>query len=139
MYNSIVVRSLVRLWNFFALFYDESFLKRCVEAIKRFWMYISRGSAVKEFFISRNSLIDKTIFYRIYSLIIDIINKVLIAINAFFHRLKKASYFCRSIKFIYEKTRSFYEKNLKIKMDSSSIVTFIRDLFSADEEGDQWW
>lgn len=139
MYNSIVVRSLVRLWNFFALFYDESILKRCVDGVKGFWINISRGSRVKEFFVSKSSLIDKTIFYRIYSIIIDIINNILKSMNNFFKDLEKGSYFCKLIALFDGKIRSIYKRSLKNQMESSFVARFIRDLFLADEEGDQWW
>ncbi len=140
MYNSIVVRYLVRLWDFFYGFYEESFLKKVVVSIAGFLKYLFKGSVVKDIFTSPKSLIELSVFYKLYSCIIDIGNRILKSVNRIFIRLKYGSIFFnffRSFYIIIKKVIA--TTNIKQILFNSIVFKFIWDLFLVEEEGDQWW
>lgn len=140
MYNSLVVRFLVKLWSFFSGFYDQSLVKKFADTIVRFLRFLFKGSELKEIFVSDKSLIDSSIFYRIYSGIIDLANKMLKSINLAIKRWEKGSAFFSVLIGINRAfNRLFVKTNVKEIFVSSIIGKFIIDLFSADEVGDRWW
>lgn len=83
MYNSIVVRFLVRIWNKFEIGYDNSFIKRIAVSIKKLINYLFFGSVTKDIFVSDKSIIEMSVFYKIYVKIIDTISKWIKYINIY--------------------------------------------------------
>lgn len=140
MYNSVVVRSLVRLWSFFSGFYQQSFVKKVADSIVRFFVFLFNGSEVEEIFVSEKSLIEPSVFYRIYSWIVDLANKILKTINFTIKRWEKGSSLFSVMMGVNRAFNMFVVKtNIKVIFLNSKVVKFIIDLFSADEVGDQWW
>lgn len=140
MYNSVVVRSLVRLWSFFSGFYQQSFVKKVADSIVRFFVFLFNGSEVEEIFVSEKSLIEPSVFYRIYSWIVDLANKILKTINFTIKRWEKGSSLFSVMMGVNRAFNRFFVKtNIKEIFLNSKVVKFIIDLFSADEVGDQWW
>lgn len=140
MYNSVVVRSLVRLWSFFSGFYQQSFVKKVADSIVRFFVFLFNGSEVEEIFVSEKSLIEPSVFYRIYSWIVDLANKILKTINFTIKRWEKGSSIFSVMMGVNRAFNRFFVKtNIKEIFLNSKVVKFIIDLFSADEVGDQWW
>lgn len=140
MYNSVVVRSLVRLWSFFSGYYEGSLVKKVADSIGGFLRYLFKGSVVKDIFTSGKSLIDHSFFYRIYSWIIDVANRILKNINLTIKKWETGSMFFRIIRGINKGfKRTIVENNFRNLLLNSIILKFIIDLFSADEAGDQWW
>ncbi|TJX15195.1 hypothetical protein E9840_03790 [Tissierella creatinini] len=140
MYNSIIVRYLVKLWDFFSGYYEKSFVKKATDAKLGFLRYIFKGSVVKDVFTSDKSLIDFSFFYKIYSWLVDIINKILKIINLSFKRLEVSSIFFSLISGFNKSFNKVIDKtNIKEILLDSIIFKFIISLFSADEVGDQWW
>ncbi len=140
MYNSVVVRSLVRLWSFFSGFYEQSLVKKLADLIGSFIRLLFKGSVVKEIFISGKSLIDRSLFYRIYTWLIGFANRILKAINVTIKKWEKGSKFFSVLMGINRGLkRTFVKTNIKDILINSIMVKFIIDLFSADEVGDQWW
>ncbi len=140
MYNSIIVRYLVKLWDFFSGYYEKSFVKKAADAKLGFLRYIFKGSVVKDVFTSDKSLIDLSFFYKIYSWLVDIINKILKIFNSCFKRLEVNSIFFSLIRGFNKSFNKVIDKtNIKKILLNSIIFKFIICLFSADEVGDQWW
>lgn len=138
MYNSFIVSQLVRLWNFFGLYYEKSFTKKFADGIKNGTKFLFKGSVVKDIFVSDNSFIENTIFYRVYAYIIRLIDKGLKALNLYMKEIGKFSIFYRFVRWgmsSIEKIVYFFKK-LAV---GSVIFGLIRTLFTIDEAGDQWW
>ena len=91
MYNSFVVRYLAKLWGFITINYDGSLIKRFFDGVKRIVEYIFKGSIIKEIFTSRDSIIEKSIFYRIYSFKVDLASKVLKSSNQYINKISENS------------------------------------------------
>ena len=84
MYNSILIGGLVKLWNIFSSSYDHSFLKKIVDKIKNFSSYLFQYSIIRSIFVSKDSLIYKSVFYRGFSKIVLFVDKILHRIHKFF-------------------------------------------------------
>lgn len=81
MYNSVVVRFLVRIWEALVFYYDKSLVKRIGQAIGGFFSRISRGSVIKSIFTDDLDILENTIFYRIYGGAVDLYNRLAEKIN----------------------------------------------------------
>lgn len=86
MYNSFIVSTSVKIWNWILFGYEGSLLKGLIELIKFGLGYLFNGSVVKRFFISRRSIIEESFVYLLVRNITDLINQVLIKINKFIKR-----------------------------------------------------
>lgn len=140
MYNSLVVRNLAKLWSFFTLNYESSYLRKCVDGFNKFVSFLFKGSIIKYILVSEDSYIKKTLFYKAYSKIIDFFSNILERLNSSTKIIKENSFCCRMIKIIYVKFKETSKIiNLENALKGSWLFIFIRDLFSADEEGDRWW
>ncbi len=94
MYNSFVVRSLIRLWNILSLGYEYSLLKRLIGPIKEGLILLGRNSIFIRFFTSDRSLIEESIFYRLFCKLVDFINKTIKGIRSFVDRKNSTSLIC---------------------------------------------
>lgn len=82
MYNSIIVRSLAKIWSVLVIWYSHSLLNRFVNYLVKNLSVLSKGSYIMRFFTSNRSLLEESLFYVIYSNVIDFINR-------FIERIKK--------------------------------------------------
>lgn len=91
MYNSLVVRTLAKIWGVFTLNYEVSLVKRFVDIKTRILGLIFKGSFVKAIFVSENRIIDNSIFYRIYCSLVDFVSNILKSFNSYFKTIGKHS------------------------------------------------
>lgn len=102
MYNSLVVRSLAKLWDVFTFNYEYSLVKKLVDIIKKLVILLFKGSFVKEIFVSEKGIIDNSFFYRLYSIIIDFVSNILKGCNLYFKKIGVYSVLYRNTKSIYK-------------------------------------
>lgn len=105
MYNSIIVGGLVRLWNLFYSLYENSFLKKLEDKIKRFFSYLFKHSIINRIFTSKDSLISKSGFYKLITKIILFIEKIFKFIHKFFIHISKGSWLFKSIQIGFKDNR----------------------------------
>lgn len=74
MYNSILVGMLVKISRFTASQYDNSFLARCVRKINRTFKSLSKGSFAMDIFTNPKSNIETSIVFKVYSMVIGLLN-----------------------------------------------------------------
>ena len=86
MYNSLVVRFLVKIWNIFIWGYNNSFLKKIGDVIKKAITYLFFGS-----------VIEMSLFYKLYVKIVDTINKLIKHINKYTKRIGNNSIMYKSL------------------------------------------
>lgn len=91
MYNSILVGILVKIWKFIEFAYEGSLLKKIVDQIVKFINFLFKGSVVKTIFTKDISLIDESIFMKIYLFFIGLYEKLVVVFNKFFKRTSKES------------------------------------------------
>lgn len=84
MYNSVIICGLVGLWNFFSDSYGRSLLKKTVDKIKNLLSFFFEYSQIKKMFVSKDSLILKSMFYIWVSKVILFADSMLHKINKFF-------------------------------------------------------
>ena len=77
MYNSIIVRFLVNAWSLTANSYNNSLLKKINDRLIRGIKHLSKGSLTISLFISDRSLIKESLLYKLYTIIINLANKVI--------------------------------------------------------------
>ncbi len=97
MYNSLVVRFLVKIWNIFIWGYNNSFLKKIGDVIKKAITYLFFGSVIKNIFVSDKSIIEMSLFYKLYVKIVDTINKLIKHINKYTKRIGNNSIMYKSL------------------------------------------
>lgn len=97
MYNSLVVRFLVRIWDSFIFGYDNSFIKKIADMIKKTVTYLFFGSVIKDIFVSDKSIIEISLFYKIYVKIVDTINKLIRSINNYTKKIGNNSIMYKSL------------------------------------------
>lgn len=81
MYNSIVIRSLMRIWQVLAIGYNHSLLNRFVSYIRKNMSIIFQGSYIMRLFTSNRSILEESLFYVLYSKVIDFINRFIALIR----------------------------------------------------------
>lgn len=97
MYNSLVIRFLVRIWGLFIFGYNNSFIKKIAERIKKSVTYVFFGSVTKDIFVSDKSIIEVSLFYKIYVKIVDTISKWIKSINNYTKRIGNNSIMYKSL------------------------------------------
>jgi len=102
MYNSFVIRNLAKLWDFLTINYEGSLVKRFVDGIKRIVELLFKGSIIKEIFKSEDSIIEKSIFYRIYSFKVDLISKVLKYSNQYIKKISENSGVSKNVRSLFK-------------------------------------
>lgn len=115
MYNSLVVRFLVRIWNLFIFGYNNSFLKKITDFIKKAIIYLFFGSVTKDIFVSDKRIIEMSLFYKIYVKIVDTISKWLKIINNYTKKIGNNS-------IIYKSSSSLFKDNSEV---ANTIFNFI--------------
>lgn len=81
MYNSVVVNVLANIWRVLAEGYQYSLLKKFNHFVGSGIKKLSKGSNVVKLFTSNRSLIEESFLYQIYCKIVDVINKIFIALR----------------------------------------------------------
>lgn len=97
MYNSLVVRFLVRIWDLFMFGYDNSFIKKIADFIRKSITYLFFGSVTKDIFVSDKSIIEMSLFYKIYVKIVDTISKWIKSINSYIKSIGNNSIMYKSL------------------------------------------
>ncbi len=97
MYNSLVVRFLVKIWNSFVSAYDTSLIKKIAHSIKGAINYLFFGSVTKDLFTSEKSIIEMSTFYKVYVKVTDTISKWLKGINKYIKRIGNNSIIYKSV------------------------------------------
>lgn len=97
MYNSLVVRFLVKIWNAFIFGYNNSLIKKIADWIKKSITYLFFGSVTKDIFVSDKSIIEISLFYKIYVNIVDTISKLLKSINNYIKSIGNNSIMYKSL------------------------------------------
>lgn len=92
MYNSIIVRSLIKIWGLLAIGYKYSLLNRLVSYMVKNISTISKGSYVMRLFTSNRSLLEESLFYALYSNIIDFINRFIKSIRKWIEKNSPTSF-----------------------------------------------
>lgn len=78
MYNSFIVRVLIKGWNILAKEYEYSFLKKFNNSILKGFKNLSKGSSIVRLFISDRSLVKESLLYELYCRVVDGINKIFV-------------------------------------------------------------
>lgn len=97
MYNSIIVRSLTRIWNALAVGYKYSLLNRLVGYILKGIAFLSKGSCIVRLFTSNRSLLEESLFYVIYCNSIDLINRLIKSIKDWVGKYSSSSFVYNTI------------------------------------------
>lgn len=97
MYNSLVVRYLVKIWNAIIFGYNNSLIKKIADWIKKSIAYLFFGSITKDIFVSDKSIIEMSLFYKIYVKIVDTISKLLKSINDYIKSIGNNSIMYKSL------------------------------------------
>lgn len=112
MYNSIIVATVIRIWEFILFEYNRSFLKKTIDASSRVFIHLSKGSRFKSIFKSRESMIAKSFIYAIYDKFMHLINKILGSIRKYIEDKGKYSLIYSNIYTLFrtkvELLRSFF-------------------------------
>lgn len=112
MYNSLLVSMFVKIWFAILRGYESSFIKKIVDLIKRTTSYLVNGSILVSIFTNQESLIEKSIFYRIYVKVTDFITLTFKNINKYINKIGKYSLIYKSISDLFsteiEVLRSFF-------------------------------
>lgn len=77
MYYSVVVGLLVKAWKFLVNGYDNSLLKKICYPVMKGIKNLSKGSLIIRLFTSNRSLIEESLLYRLYTIIVDIANRII--------------------------------------------------------------
>ena len=78
MYNSVVLKVLVKIWNILVEEYQYSYLKKFNNFISKGFKNLSKGSNIVKLFISDRSLVKESLLYSLYCKIIDSLNRFFI-------------------------------------------------------------
>lgn len=117
MYNSLVIRFLVKIWHTFVFGYNNSLVKRIAEWIKKSVTYVFFGSVTKDIFVSDKSIIEMSVFYKIYVKIVDTISKWLESINNYIKRIGNNS-------IMYKTLSNLFKDNNEVANTIFSFVLF---------------
>ncbi len=115
MYNSLVIRFLVKVWNWIVGGYNNSFLKKIAYRIKKAVSYLFFGSVTKEVLVSDKSIIEMSLFYKIYVKIIDRISKWIKTLNDYIKSIGNHS-------IMYKALRNLFKDDIEV---ANTIFTFI--------------
>ena len=130
MYNSILIGGLARIWDGLSNSYKASFLDKIINKIKDFLSYLSEGSVLKGIFVSKDGLISKSSFYKIYSKTMLFMNKIFHKIHGLFMDGSKSSLLCKNISNLFKsdemvlKTVSLFLVSLFIGLVLNSVFIF---------------
>ena len=91
MYNSFIVRIFVGAFDAFTLAYEGSTLKRIVDAFKKCILYLTNGSIFISIFTKSFSFIEKSVFYRLVSTVLDFGTNILKKLNNFTKKIGEES------------------------------------------------
>lgn len=119
MYNSILIGGLARIWDRFSSSYEASFLGKIINKIKDSLSYLSEGSILKGIFVSKDGLISKSSFYKIYSKTTLFVNKIVHNIHEFFMDNTRGS-------LVYKNMSTLFKNDEKVL---KSISVFLLSLF----------
>lgn len=117
MYNSLVVRFLVKIWDGFIIGYDNSIIKKISIAIKKAITCLFFGSVTKDMFMSDQSIIENSLFYKIYVKITDTISKLFKKINNYIRSIGNNS-------IIYKSASSLFKDNVEVGNTLFSFILF---------------
>lgn len=98
MYNSLLISIFAKMWHGILKGYEGSSLKKIVDSIKKATSYLMNGSIIANIFTGDESLIEKSIFYRIVVRVIDLLSLTFKSINKYINKIGKNSLIYRSIK-----------------------------------------
>lgn len=91
MYNSVTVTILSRIWYCLEEGYKYSFLKVIIDGICNGFSFLAKGSVVVKFFTSNRKMMEESFIYKIYSRLIDFIEKILDAMRLLINKGEKGS------------------------------------------------
>ena len=91
MYNSFIVRIFVGAYDAFTLAYEESILKRIVNAFNKCILYLTNGSILISIFTKSFNFIEKSLFYRLISRVLDFGTNLFKKLNKFIKRIGEES------------------------------------------------
>ena len=98
MYNSFIVRIFVGAGNAFSLAYNGSILRRIVDIIKRSISYLTNGSIAVDIVTRSFRFIENSIFYRLFSKVLNFFSKIFGRLNNLFNRIGEESITCNVTK-----------------------------------------
>ncbi len=81
MYNSVIVRFLMKIWNALVSWYENSLVKKLGNTIKNILGKLTHGSVFTSIFSDDLDIMENTFIYKVYGRIIDFINKIFGKIN----------------------------------------------------------
>ncbi len=102
MYNSLVVGFLVKIWNIYVSLYEGSLIKKIADGIKKILAFLFKGSIVKDIFTQDSHIIEKSVFYGIYSWFVKMFSRIWRGINRYTHRIRKTSFFYKNISVLFK-------------------------------------
>lgn len=117
MYNSFLVATFVKCWNFVINEYQSSFLKKVADMIKKFISYLFKGSIVGNILTSKKSLVKESFFYTLISKTNDIINQVFKYINKYINGNSEAS-------LVYKNAKKLFSSDIETIRTFSVFIFF---------------
>jgi len=109
MYNSIIVRSLMSIWNALAIGYKHSLLNRLVVFLLGNISNLRKGSYVIRFFTSNRSLWEESLFYAIFCSLIDLINRLINSIRNWVERYNSGSFVYNTVSRLFGTERNMIQ------------------------------
>lgn len=117
MYNSLVVRFLVKIWDLFIFGYNNSFLNKIVSSIKKAIAYLFFGSRTKDILVSDKSIIEMSLFYKLYKKFVDTISKLIKGTNNYIKKISNNS-------FMYKSLNNLFKNNNEVANTIFSFILF---------------
>ncbi|NLY45262.1 MAG: hypothetical protein GX053_04645 [Tissierella sp.] len=117
MYNSFIVRIFVGAYDAFTLAYQGSILKRIVDVFKRCILYLTNGSIFISIFTKGFNVIERSLFYRLVSSILDLGTNIFRKLNNFIKKIGEES-------IVYNSFSKLFGTNLALVRSLAVFVLF---------------
>ena len=112
MYNSVVLSMFMKLWDLMTIGYKNSILKKNVDFFKKAIIFLFKGSIIGSIFMSDRKFIEDSLFYKIYSVLIDSINNIFAKLNKNIRKIGNTSVIYKTISNLFsndiEALRTFF-------------------------------
>ena len=91
MYNSVIIRFLVKIWDILVFCYEKSLVKRIGSSIGKLLSKLSKASIFKSLFTEDLNIIENTFLYKVYENVIDFYNNISKKMNTGLKKIQRAS------------------------------------------------
>ncbi|WP_427340334.1 hypothetical protein [Caloranaerobacter sp. DY30410] len=122
MSNSFVLNMLHRIWDNICIFYDNSCLKAINCRIGNYFKFLSNGSVVIHFFTNEKSLFQSSLFYKVYTHLIDKLMCIFYCSRKVVKKYKDNSFLYKAVSSLFQNEQEgFY--SVSIFIITFSLVT----------------